>query len=335
MQFKVLQDILAVLDIPHKAQELLSAEKTPTLSLVFPVYGSLIHRLREAEEKYPALAFAIQAAIKKFEDYLRKSQSSPIHVIAMFLNPCVKYNWIDENLSEADQLNARAVVKRFIIMYLEAEENEIAQRSIQDLSTQASRALNRGLGNVLFDHAGVIRTPDYDGYMGVTPLCSPAVPRVAPPPDDPAGTSRISNPLSLSQSALTRRTAMAEVEHDRYLATPGWTFDKLGDIDLVKYWTIQTTQPILRRIAMDVLPAQASSVSSERVFSSSKLTCTRARNKISAQMVERLQILKYCLRHPSGQDVFSESHSGQYFDIVTRLDNSDWGHDAILDCDET
>lgn len=48
---------------------------------------------------------------------------------------------------------------------------------------------------------------------------------------------------------------------------------------------------------MDVLPAQASSVSSERAFSSSKLTCTRAQNKIGVQTVEMLQILEYSLRH--------------------------------------
>ncbi|KDN34703.1 hypothetical protein RSAG8_12225, partial [Rhizoctonia solani AG-8 WAC10335] len=53
----------------------------------------------------------------------------------------------------------------------------------------------------------------------------------------------------------------------------------------------------LNALAMDVLPAQASSVSSERVFSLSKLTCTRARNKISTSTVEALQILKYALRH--------------------------------------
>ncbi|KAG9074444.1 hypothetical protein FS749_014000 [Ceratobasidium sp. UAMH 11750] len=57
--------------------------------------------------------------------------------------------------------------------------------------------------------------------------------------------------------------------------------------------------PLLYRIAMDVLPAQASSVSSERAFSSGKLTCTRERNLISPENLERLQFLKHALHRHS------------------------------------
>ncbi|KAG8743718.1 hypothetical protein FRC10_011591 [Ceratobasidium sp. 414] len=75
-------------------------------------------------------------------------------------------------------------------------------------------------------------------------------------------------------------------------------FEDLGKVDLVSYWNIQKTMPLLRAMSKDVLPAQASSVSSERIFSSSKNTCTRARNKLSVNTVEKLQILKHSLRHP-------------------------------------
>ena len=51
--------------------------------------------------------------------------------------------------------------------------------------------------------------------------------------------------------------------------------------------------PMLFHVAMDVLPAQASSVPSERVFSSSKQTCTDRRNKLSSKIIELLQILKF------------------------------------------
>lgn len=44
---------------------------------------------------------------------------------------------------------------------------------------------------------------------------------------------------------------------------------------------------------MDVLPAQASSVPSERVFSSSKETCTDRRANLSPAVLEALQILKF------------------------------------------
>ena len=44
---------------------------------------------------------------------------------------------------------------------------------------------------------------------------------------------------------------------------------------------------------MDVLPAQASSVPSERIFSSSKETCTLRRSNLSPTMLEALQVLKF------------------------------------------
>ncbi|KAF8747816.1 hypothetical protein RHS01_11268 [Rhizoctonia solani] len=47
---------------------------------------------------------------------------------------------------------------------------------------------------------------------------------------------------------------------------------------------------------MNVLLAQALSVSSERVFSSSKLTVTAQRTRLSALNVEYLQVLKHTLR---------------------------------------
>jgi hypothetical protein len=48
----------------------------------------------------------------------------------------------------------------------------------------------------------------------------------------------------------------------------------------------------LARIALDVLPSQASSVPCERVFSSSKLTATDRRARLKAEVFEQLQIVK-------------------------------------------
>jgi hypothetical protein len=46
---------------------------------------------------------------------------------------------------------------------------------------------------------------------------------------------------------------------------------------------------------MDILPAQASSVACERLFSSSKETCTPRRNRINPDLMEALQTLKFSL----------------------------------------
>ena len=50
------------------------------------------------------------------------------------------------------------------------------------------------------------------------------------------------------------------------------------------------------RVALDILPVQASSVACERVFSSSKETITMRRNCLSPELMEILQFLKYTFR---------------------------------------
>ncbi|KAL1691529.1 hypothetical protein GGG16DRAFT_53319, partial [Schizophyllum commune] len=54
--------------------------------------------------------------------------------------------------------------------------------------------------------------------------------------------------------------------------------------------------PHLYRVALDVMPAQASAVPCERVFSSSKETDALRRANLSPKLMEHLQILKYIFR---------------------------------------
>jgi hypothetical protein len=52
---------------------------------------------------------------------------------------------------------------------------------------------------------------------------------------------------------------------------------------------------MLFQITMDILPAQGSAVSCERVFSSAKQTTTDEHNRLLPETIEMRQILKYSL----------------------------------------
>lgn len=58
----------------------------------------------------------------------------------------------------------------------------------------------------------------------------------------------------------------------------------------------QQRYPRIFRVAMDILPIQASSVACERVFSSGKETMAPRRNRISSDLMEELQILKFAFK---------------------------------------
>jgi hypothetical protein len=79
---------------------------------------------------------------------------------------------------------------------------------------------------------------------------------------------------------------------------------------------------MLYQIATDVLPVQASSVSSERGFSSSKMTCTRERSRISPENMEYLQVLKHVLHRRSTRK--HENHQTlDFIEKMTYLDLED------------
>ncbi|KAG8752461.1 hypothetical protein FRC11_008339 [Ceratobasidium sp. 423] len=90
----------------------------------------------------------------------------------------------------------------------------------------------------------------------------------------------------------------AEFELNQYIAKGVIPIESMGAIDLVEFWRVhEFIYPLLHHIAMDVLPVRAPSVSSERIFSSSKMMCTAERSRLSVKTMEALQVLKHALKH--------------------------------------
>ncbi|KAJ7629923.1 hypothetical protein B0H17DRAFT_1164250 [Mycena rosella] len=111
LELQVLRDVRQFLQVPHVVQELVSAEKTPTLCIVLPLYERLIIMLRDLKRQLPKLGHAISAAIRKLEEYLALSRCAPIYALAMVLHPTIKFKWIEDHWSAEDYQQARASVR--------------------------------------------------------------------------------------------------------------------------------------------------------------------------------------------------------------------------------
>ncbi|KAJ7059958.1 hypothetical protein C8F01DRAFT_989009, partial [Mycena amicta] len=83
-QLQVLSDVRAVLSAAHFIQEIVSAEHTPTLSVVIPLYEMFRQLLtRDLKNTFPKLSHALDAAGRKLDGYLDKARASKIYGLAM------------------------------------------------------------------------------------------------------------------------------------------------------------------------------------------------------------------------------------------------------------
>ncbi|KAJ7790838.1 hypothetical protein B0H14DRAFT_2396133, partial [Mycena olivaceomarginata] len=103
MTLRVLQDIRRFLEIFHLVQEIISAEKTPTLSVVLPLYEKLIVILNDLAKELGEISHAIKASVEKLEEYLAVSRRTKIYSLAMgeFRGdyPCAPSNNVGKNLN--------------------------------------------------------------------------------------------------------------------------------------------------------------------------------------------------------------------------------------------
>ena len=79
----MLRHIRQILEIPHKCQELLSAEKTPTVSLALPAYEALVLQWKELAKEIPEIFALYQLRVAKIMEYVSKGRRSRMYAFAM------------------------------------------------------------------------------------------------------------------------------------------------------------------------------------------------------------------------------------------------------------
>ncbi|KAJ7584888.1 hypothetical protein C8J56DRAFT_789034 [Mycena floridula] len=80
---RVLIDIRRFLFVFHVIQELVSAQKTPTLPIVLPLYEKLIVLLESLKEELPKITPTIDIAKQKISEYLGLARHTKIYALAM------------------------------------------------------------------------------------------------------------------------------------------------------------------------------------------------------------------------------------------------------------
>ncbi|KAI6012365.1 hypothetical protein EDC04DRAFT_2579789, partial [Pisolithus marmoratus] len=103
----VLHDIHQVLEVAHTAQELLSGECTPTLSMVLPAYELLCEKWSQLQQTIHELSPYIGVGYTKLKFYINQGQKTQTYALAMIVNPSIKLWWIQDHWMEEDVVKAR------------------------------------------------------------------------------------------------------------------------------------------------------------------------------------------------------------------------------------
>ncbi|KIJ58320.1 hypothetical protein HYDPIDRAFT_102918, partial [Hydnomerulius pinastri MD-312] len=106
-QFQVLNDLSQILLIPHQTQELLSAEKTPTICAALPAYELLVDAWQKLRSETWELSHYIGVGVAKIDEYTQAGRKSRIYALAMIVNPASKMTWIKDHWTTSDTNRAR------------------------------------------------------------------------------------------------------------------------------------------------------------------------------------------------------------------------------------
>jgi hypothetical protein len=252
VEWNTLQDIEAILAVPHAAQQTMSKETTPILSGSIPAFEMFMSSWEQLAEKIPRLKPFIDKGLQWALKYYERMDRTDAYVVAMIINPSIRTSWIKKHWG-ADWLDKAETSFRDL---MQLYRDRVKPTAPEELSS-ATPAI-----------ASVEAWQTLDAQYGLGDMFETAA-------DEPG------------------ELVTVDEEYESYVKGP---LSKPGT-NLLQFWTMSdSTFPTIYSIAMDYLPIQASSVPSERVFSSSAETDTHKRNRIHPLLMEALQMLKFGLK---------------------------------------
>ncbi|KAF9522040.1 hypothetical protein CPB83DRAFT_748542, partial [Crepidotus variabilis] len=95
-KWQVLHNILTVLEKAHSAQQLFSAEKTPTLSAALPAFELLLVAWTNLQKEIPELSHYTGASVMKIRERSLQLSIYLLSDVLSVINPAYKMDWINE-----------------------------------------------------------------------------------------------------------------------------------------------------------------------------------------------------------------------------------------------
>ncbi|KAG8821310.1 hypothetical protein FRC17_009861 [Serendipita sp. 399] len=271
----VLEEVKQFLGHFHDFQQLLSAEQTPTIQLVIPAFESLISNLHESRQKQLDFSHAYSIALLKLTEYKQKCLMNPVYTLAMAVFPPLKLCYFDRRWPLQEAKAARQLLRDEMYRIRLQQQNSVSKlipptaSQLRDSANPLTRTIHQLLNKSTRPGSNA-------------PLPTPVT------------------PIRAAADQLRRDWVGVDTELRAYEEEDSIDLDSLlnnGSNGLLSYWNSRRDKyPILYQIAMNILPAQGSAVSSERVFSSAKRTITDARNRLLPHAIESRQILKFMLK---------------------------------------
>ncbi|KAJ8090672.1 hypothetical protein PM082_018231 [Marasmius tenuissimus] len=273
-------------------QESVSAERTPTLHLVIPLYEELLDILKSLKLKFPKLYHALDAAILKLDDYIKIARGSKIYGLAIarkrgmliqyskVINPMFKLEYICERWGDEEAVKVKAYLCEAMLAFQRkwpfepnaASPSPAVWRQIKVKKVCSASGIAAWAQTSCIARVRALKRGLEDGNTDTAA--------------QPTNTAESEN----SGPSTADRDTWDQAEVDKQLSDWENTgiLDEDDDFDLVRWWDMPKTigadsnksrWSLIFKVAMDVLPVQAS-----------------ARSNLSPQMFEILQILKYSYR---------------------------------------
>ncbi|EPQ54779.1 hypothetical protein GLOTRDRAFT_139276 [Gloeophyllum trabeum ATCC 11539] len=268
----VLSDIKEFLRCAYAVHEMVGEEKLPLAIVAIPLYEQLLNVLKDFQETLPEIQSAMSVTTLKLEEALTESRKSEAYGLSIILNPTAKLKWMDDNWTAEERDKAKALILQKM---LEHHQKSKAQSQNDDSSSatqsgsaketpKSLSALNRLLGR------NSRRQPHKPG--------------------------RATSSTEAGEEATDHNDELKSVEAElqRYIeAGVLESGDEYDNFDIFRYWKVRERgYPLLYRVALDVLPAQASVFTSGISQRTSRFSKAKSRSS-NPMLDEMVTILRY------------------------------------------